>query len=287
MLAGVPREHSLDQRQLAGRERPDVHLFTCLYGFHVFALAATYTRRMKAGFVEAVTDALLAEGVLAPSDSVVAVCAGLRERELLVERGFSRAVISNLDAEGDVAPFDWSRQDAQQLGFENDSFDFALVVAGLHHCASPHQALVEMYRVARKGIVAIEARDSVLTKAAVRLGLASEYELSAVAAHGYRAGGVDDTSIPNFIYRWTEAEFRKVIRSADPTGEPSFRFFHSLDVPDRMPVASVAGPVLGTLARLFPRLSNTIAMVALRPRRLWPWLIREGEQVVFDRRHAE
>jgi SAM-dependent methyltransferase len=243
---------------------------------------------MKAGFVEAVADALLADGTLDSSDSVLALCAGRRERNLLAERGFSRATITNLDEPDDaLAPFEWSREDAQALRFENGSFDFALVVAGLHHCASPHRALVEMYRVARKGILVIEARDSLLTRAAVRLGLASEYELSAVAAHGYREGGVDNTSVPNFIYRWTEAEFRKAIRSADPSGEPSFRFFYALDVPHSRPaIASAAEPVLSGLARVFPRLSNTIAMVALRPRALWPWLaVRDGE-VVFDRRHA-
>ena len=242
---------------------------------------------MQPGFVESVTDALLADSVLVPSDRVLAVCAGLRERDLLAKRGFSDALITNLDPEGDMAPFAWSRQDAQQLGFEDRSFDVVLVVAGLHHCASPHRALAEMYRVARKGIVAIEARDSILTKAAVRFGLASDYELSAVAAHEFRAGGVDDTSVPNYVYRWTESEFRKSIRSADPTGEPSFRFFYALDVPDRSAVVSAAAPVLGAFARVFPRLSNTIAMVALRPAQLWPWLTREHEQVVFDRRYSE
>jgi SAM-dependent methyltransferase len=241
---------------------------------------------MKAGFVESVTDALLEDGTLARSDSVLAVCAGVRERDLLAERGFTQVVISNLEAEADMSPFEWSRQDAQALDVADGSFDFALVVAGLHHCASPHRALVEMYRVARKGILVIEARDSFLTRAAVRFGLASDYELSAVAAHGYEAGGVDDTSVPNFVYRWTEEELRKAIRSADPTGEPSFRFFYALDVPRRLPGARLAEPVLGAAASTFPRLSNTIAMVALRPSQLWPWLTRDGGRLVFDRRYA-
>jgi SAM-dependent methyltransferase len=242
---------------------------------------------MQPGFVESVTDTLLDDGVLARSDHVLAVCAGLRERDLLASRGFSHVLITNLDAEGDMTPFAWSRQDAEQLEFADRSFDVTLVVAGLHHCSSPHRALAEMYRVARKGIVAIEARDSIVTKAAVRLGLATEYELSAVAAHGYRAGGVNDTSVPNFVYRWTESEFRKAIKSADPTGEPSFRFFYALDVPDRKPAVNAAAPVLEALSRVFPRLSNSIAMVALHPTTLWPWLTRDGEDVLFDQRYVE
>ena len=94
---------------------------------------------------------------------------------------------------------------------------------------------------------------------------------------------MNDTSVPNFIYRWKEDEFRKVIRSADPTGEPSFRFFYALDVPGRVPAASVVEPVLKTAARVVPRLANTMAMVALRPARLWPWLRREDGEVTFDR----
>lgn len=238
---------------------------------------------MRAGFVESVADALLADGTLARSDSVLAVCAGKRERDLLADRGFTDAVISNLEAEADMAPFAWSRQDAQDIALDDGSFDFCVVVAGLHHCASPHRALVEMYRVARKGIVVIEARDGLLTRAAVRLGAASRYELDAVAAHDGRAGGVNDTSVPNFIYRWKEDEFRKVIRSADPTGEPSFRFFYALDVPGRVPAASVVEPVLRAAARVAPRLANTMAMVALRPARLWPWLTRAEGGVTFDR----
>ena len=238
---------------------------------------------MRAGFVESVADALLADGTLARSDSVLAVCAGTRERDLLADRGFTDAVISNLEAEADMAPFAWSRQDAQDIHLDDGSFDFCVVVAGLHHCASPHRALVEMYRVARKGILVIEARDGLLTRAAVRLGAASRYELDAVAAHDGRAGGVNDTSVPNFIYRWKEDEFRKVIRSADPTGEPSFRFFYALDVPGRVPAASVVEPVLRAAARVTPRLANTMAMVALRPARLWPWLTRAEGEVTFDR----
>jgi SAM-dependent methyltransferase len=238
---------------------------------------------MRAGFVESVADALLADGTLARSDSVLAVCAGKRERDLLADRGFTDAVISNLEAEADMAPFAWSRQDAQDIDLDDGSFDFCVVVAGLHHCASPHRALVEMYRVARKGILVIGARDGLLTRAAVRLGAASRYELDAVAAHDGRAGGVNDTSVPNFIYRWKEDEFRKVIRSADPTGEPSFRFFYALDVPGRVPAASVVETVLRTAARVAPRLANTMAMVALRPARLWPWLTRAEGEVTFDR----
>ena len=36
---------------------------------------------------------------------------------------------------------------------------------------------------------------------------------------------------PNHIYRWTEREFKKTIRSCDPTGEHGFQFHYGLNMP--------------------------------------------------------
>jgi ubiquinone/menaquinone biosynthesis C-methylase UbiE len=60
----------------------------------------------------------------------------------------------NVSGGDEFAPFSWSFQDAEQLSFEDEAFDYVFVHAGLHHCASPHRALLEMYRVARRGIMA-------------------------------------------------------------------------------------------------------------------------------------
>jgi hypothetical protein len=59
---------------------------------------------------------------------------------------------------------------------------------------SPHRALLEMYRVARKCVIAFESRDSLLIRTAVRFGLMLDYELNAIA--GGR-GGLADTA-PQF-----------------------------------------------------------------------------------------
>ena len=73
-----------------------------------------------------------------------------------------------------------------------------------------------MYRVCINGVIAIEARDSLLMRVAVRFGFSSKYELEAVVAQGGRSGGLENGPIPNYIYRWTEREFKKTIRSCDP-----------------------------------------------------------------------
>ena len=112
-----------------------------------------------------------------------------------------------------------AQQDAERLTFADKSFDVVIVHAGLHHCYSPHRALLEMYRVARKVVVAFESRDSLTMRTAVRLGLTLDYETDSLTADG--KGGVAETGIPNFVYRWTERDVIKTIASFDPAREPS------------------------------------------------------------------
>jgi ubiquinone/menaquinone biosynthesis C-methylase UbiE len=45
-------------------------------------------------------------------------------------------------------------QDAENLSYDDRAFDLVVVHAGLHPCYSPHRALLEMYRVARRCVVA-------------------------------------------------------------------------------------------------------------------------------------
>ena len=222
---------------------------------------------------------------------LLAVCAGTEDWELLSSLGFTNVVVSNLDeAFAPLVPDGaWSYQDAQSLSFEDRSFDWVFVSEGLHHCRSPHRALGEMYRVCRVGIVAIEARDSALMRLAVRLGMADAYELAAVADQGFRTGGLDNTSVPNHVYRWTEAEVTKTLRSYDPTGEPQIEFRYGLRLPTaeatgrrRRLAGQLAKPALAALCAVFKRQSNQLAIVARRPTELYPWLHKADGQIQFN-----
>ena len=51
-------------------------------------------------------------------------------------------------------------------------------------------------------------------RVAQRLGVVDEYELTAVADNGLPAGGVRNSPVPNYVYRWTEREVEKTIASA-------------------------------------------------------------------------
>jgi SAM-dependent methyltransferase len=256
---------------------------------------------MRQPFVESVLKTLIADGVLSRSDSLLAICAGPAERDVFVRLGLTNAVISNVDermSEDQFAPIRWSHQDATNLSFDDDSFDFALVADGLHHTSAPHRGVLEMYRVARRGIIVIESRHNLFVQLAKRLGLSAEYEVAAVIGNDFRNGGLNNTEIPNYVYRWTETEFAKTIRSFNPVGDHTFRFFYALNLPYggaetsnlKLRVLRLTEPVLNALTRIFKKQSNSFAMVALKPRipeDLWPWLTLENGRVRFNRTYAE
>jgi ubiquinone/menaquinone biosynthesis C-methylase UbiE len=66
--------------------------------------------------------------------------------------------------------------DAERLPFANDSFDVAYVHDGLHHLGNPFRALDELARVAAHAVSATEPARAILTKLAVKAGVAAERE---------------------------------------------------------------------------------------------------------------
>ena len=240
---------------------------------------------VRTRFVAEVFGNLINKGLVNRSDELLVVAGGRSERDLFRSLGFEHVTITNLDsveASEHLAPYQWAHEDAQNLSYGEKSFPWVVVVDGLHHCTSPHRALTEMYRTCFVGVIAIEARDSLLMRLAIRLGFSSSYELEAVQAQGGLSGGLENGPIPNHIYRWTEREFRKTIRSCDPTGEHGFNFFYGLNLPYetadlrgwtlRKLLLKPAEHVLRVLTWLLPKQRNSIAMIASRPECSHPWI---------------
>lgn len=251
----------------------------------------------RSGFYRRVLDKLLDDGLLHREMSVLVVAGGTADRDAFHSLGFERVTISNVDEEvtaESLAPYEWAYQDAESLGYEDGSFDLTVVSAGLHHCRSPHRALLELYRVARVAALALESRDSSLMRLAVRLGAVDEYELAAVAAHGLRSGGVANTSTPNYVYRWSEREVEKTVASFAPHARHRIRFFREFELPEalvaidrgaRANVLRLARPVVSGITRLLPRQANLFAFAIEKPRLpadLQPWMRVEGSELVPD-----
>lgn len=97
----------------------------------------------------------------------------------------------------DTFAVDGSVQDNEHLLFPDDTFDYSLVAASLHHLLRPHMGLYELLRVSRKGVIAIEPNDCWLTRLAVRLKLAKEYE--------------PDTG--NYVFRYGRRDVEKIAKA--------------------------------------------------------------------------
>ena len=243
---------------------------------------------------------LLKNGHLSLDSRVLVVCGGQGDADVFRSLGFKNVVISNVDTRTEphaFAPFEWNFQDAEALGYADNSFDFCVVHSGLHHCESPHKGVLEMYRVSRIGILAFEPLDNVTTRIGVRLGFGQEYEIAAVVAeNGFTYGGVRNTQIPNYVYRFTEREVVKTISSFAPYGNNRFLFYYALRIPwgrfrvmrNRLlgGVLMAAAPLLKLAALAFPRESNNFAFAVLKPslpREMHPWLRSDGDTIALNR----
>lgn len=213
-------------------------------------------RDVVTSFYVDVLKRLIAAGSVSLADRVLVVCGGPLDESVMRKVGFEDFTISNLDAGAAN-----HHQDAENLSYDDSSFDVVIVHAGLHHCHSPHRALLEMYRVARKLAVAFESRDSLMMRIAVRLRLTLEYETDAITAEG--SGGVANSSVPNFVYRWTERDVRNTIASYDPTRKPHVAYFYALRIPFQR-LAVDGRLVLRMAARAIEPLSKLIALIAPR-----------------------
>jgi ubiquinone/menaquinone biosynthesis C-methylase UbiE len=220
--------------------------------------------------------------------SILVVGGGETDRDVFHSLGFTDVIISNLDSRltGDeFSPYQWSYQKAEELSFEANKFDYVVVHAALHHCESPHRALLEMYRVARRGAIAFESRDSLTMKMMERVGLSPSYEHLAVYYNGGKFGGVNNTEIPNYIYRWTEREIEKTVNSYAPYAKHKFSYEYGSDEPFSTSVEKKAymkkvvillvKPIYYLFVKLFPQQQNLFAFYIQKPNLetdAYPWI---------------
>jgi len=168
---------------------------------------------------------LIADGVIRPHDSVLVQFAGSFDEAVCKEVGLTNCSFSN------IAPHSRSTGETSAVKFDahlmpqpSESFDHVMGHSGLHHCSRPHEALHEMYRLARKTVIFVENQDSLMMRAATRAGVVTWHELPAVIDAEYRSGGVDGTGVPNFVYRWTRREVRKAVGCFDPAYDVPIEF---------------------------------------------------------------
>jgi SAM-dependent methyltransferase len=233
-----------------------------------------YTRLLKKA---------LEHNLLQKTSLILVVGGGPNDSKTLQQLGFKNVIISNLVPHANYTnyyPYKWENADLNNLQYQSDSFDFVIVSASLHHLYSPHRGLIEMLRVSKNAIMIIESSDNLLSKISRKLGLVPNYEIDAILGDG--TGGVENSSIPNFIYRWTRDEVKKAVNSFLPHTQNKFYFYHHYQFPiarlkrSKNLFVKLALPLVYLTSFLlklfFPRQANEFGILIEKGKILHPWL---------------
>jgi SAM-dependent methyltransferase len=196
--------------------------------------------------------------------------------------------------------------DAERMELPDESYDFVIAHEVLHHCRSPHVALGEMLRVSRHHVIILEPNDSWLMSALVKAGFSFPYELPAVIYHNYESGGVRDSCVPNFIYRWNKNDVFKAVSSFIPEREFDLYVYPYWDFNvDSQELAlrthtristftDLLGPdnFLG-FVRVLQKVLNRVPLAREQGNKFFccigkkdhlkPWLTRERNRIIFNR----
>jgi SAM-dependent methyltransferase len=154
-------------------------------------------------------------------DSKVLVIGGMPEdAEVLQQCGFRNVTLSNIEGRlplgADIGKLPIRAIDAEDIALPDNSYDILVVHEVIHHCRSPHRALCEMLRVARGHVIMMEPSDSAFMRLLIKAGFSFPFEIFAVVDNNYVCGGVRNSSIPNFIYRWSGHDVYKTAASFMP-----------------------------------------------------------------------
>lgn len=235
--------------------------------------------------------------------SILVCGGGTCDKRVFEDLGFTTVTISNLDERMDgneYASFKWKYENAESLSFEDQSFDYVVIHAAIHHASSPHKVLTEMYRVARKGVLAIEPCDSIIVRIFEKLKFAQTYECAAVFYNECQYGGVNNTDIPNYVYRWSERDVEKTIKSYAPFVEHNFHYDYGTGFPTTPKLENkgklkhlfliTMKPFYWLFVKMFPKQQNLFGFYIEKPtlpEMLFSWLIFNGEKIVFNKEWGE
>ena len=243
------------------------------------------------------------------SSGVLIVGGSNDDADVLRRVGFSNIVLSNFGGPPSVATQKGHggqelEIDVEDIKLANDSFELVFAHEVLHHCRSPHKALCEMLRISKKYVMFLEPNDSLLMRLIVALKFSFPYELPAVIHHQGTSGGVRDSQIPNYIYRWNRRDVHKTVSSCIPelcfslVTHPYWDFnVNEYELSLRRTtrigqITSFIGP--RRFLRLLHGLQNLLNAIPLTERQgnkffcviekgfeLRPWLSRENGEIVF------
>ena len=170
------------------------------------------------------------------NSKILVIGASSREAEIFVELGYKNVIFGyygkkeneqfqNLSS---YQSYDALQIDCRKINFTDEHFDYVFTHATIHHIDLPHLAITEMYRVSKFGTLIIESNDSFVMRMAQKFGFTEDFEISSTLKNGQ--GGLLDTGIPNYVYRWTENEIFKLLNSYNPQIIHKIDFLYANDM---------------------------------------------------------
>jgi ubiquinone/menaquinone biosynthesis C-methylase UbiE len=238
---------------------------------------------------EKIYSSVISEFIKDKNSSILVIGAQLADKVAFYSAGFTNVLLSGYD-ERKLAyePYEWVKENGMSLSFDEKTFDYVVTHNVLHHMSSPHKGLTEMYRVAKKGVLVFESRDSFIMQVAERFELTQKYEVAGC----YETSGVDGTNVPNFIFRWTEREIEKTINTFSPAFKHRFVYRYWSIYPDGPDLSSFKKIILNFIrpfyflfTKLFSKQQNGFAFFIEKPTdnsTLNPWLYFDNNKLRLE-----
>ncbi len=162
--------------------------------------------------------------------SILIIGGSQKEFDLLKKLEYENVTISNFFPDQSKFSSKIIHVDATNIQFDDNSFDYVITHACIHHMRRPHSAILEMYRVSRVGTLIIEGNDSIIMRLSSKLGFSETFETSSLDKNNKSKGGVEESGIPNYVYRWTEREIFKTLASYEPNLEHKIIYKYANDL---------------------------------------------------------
>ena len=161
--------------------------------------------------------------------SILIIGASEREYDLFKNLQYENFTLSNFNPDTTKYSYKIIHVDATKIDFNDSSFDYVITHACIHHMRKPHLAILEMYRVSKIGTLIIEGNDSWLMRVSAKLRMSEDFEVSSVDKNN-KLGGVEESGIPNYVYRWNERELFKTLSSYEPDIQHKIYFNYENDL---------------------------------------------------------
>ena len=161
--------------------------------------------------------------------SILIIGGSEREYKLFKNLQYENFTVSNFNPDNKKYSYKTIHVDATKIDFNDSSFDYVVTHACIHHMKKPHLAILEMYRVSKIGTLIIEGNDSWLMRLSTKLRISEDFEVSSVDKNN-KLGGVEESGIPNYVYRWNERELFKTLSSHEPEIQHKISFNYENDL---------------------------------------------------------